>query len=86
MDAMNDIPRDELVAYAESAFGLGLAHGATRATPISSKQLKADILSIYPSTADRYVWRKIHRLKLRQVYGAGFDIAHTMQHATNGEH
>lgn len=57
---------DELAVYASRAFRIGLAHGRKHAKPITANQL-AYLLEL-PAR------RIVHTRKIRQVYGAGFDI------------
>lgn len=64
-------PDDVLADLARLAFQLGLEHGRTRASPIDRHALQAHLRDSWPDSANRIV----HLRKLRQVYGAGFDIS-----------
>lgn len=59
---------DELGRLAERAFQWGLQDGKTRSAPITAQALMRELV---PAGTE---YRKIHRIKFRQVYGAGFDI------------
>jgi len=67
---MSDPASDQLfIRLATSAFRMGLADGRTWARPRDSHEVMRAIGASIPDQ------RVLHRTKLRQVYGAGFDIA-----------
>lgn len=59
-----------LANNAKAMFELGLSHGRTMSKPANSE----DVMYVYLNAPRRYDWKKLHRLKIRQVYGAGFDV------------
>lgn len=76
---MKDPDNMLLRGMAEMAFGLGLEHGRKRSKPIDSERLLGDLKLAYLHSSADVEFRVIHRLKLRQVYGAGFDITYTIR-------
>ncbi len=67
-------PNDTLLrSMAGVAFALGLEDGKVHSAPRSSEWLMRRLRNDY--SEEDYTWRIIHRKKLRQVYGAGFDIS-----------
>jgi hypothetical protein len=66
----------QLTVLAARAFVLGLRDGRTLSSPRRGGAVIRDL------TKSGDVWRNIHRVKLRQVYGAGFDIAKAKTHHT----
>ena len=70
------LPDDALLrGMAEMAFGLGLEHGKRRAGPIDGIRLIGDLRLAFHNSEHGVTWLVSHRLKFRQIYGAGFDIA-----------
>ena len=68
-------PDDMLLQnMATMAFSLGLEHGRKHSRPIDSEALMHELRSTHHYKQE-IEWRVIHRAKLRQVYGAGFDIS-----------
>lgn len=65
MPARRPLPDTALADLARHAFLLGLEHGRERPAPISAGALM-------PLLGINHV---IYRKKMRQVYGAGFDIS-----------
>ncbi len=63
---MVEMDDDQLAAIADKAFRLGLHDGRTLRQPITADKLWG-LLPQYPR-------RVMHSVKIRQVYGAGFDI------------
>lgn len=63
----------ELCDFAHMAFSFGLSDGRTRSKPIDSEALMHRLFPVG--------WNglKVHRWKLRQVYGAGYDIARAIR-------
>lgn len=55
---------------AKAAFELGLTHGRSVATPWPAQ----DVMYVCLNAPRNYDWRKLHTKKIRQVYGAGFDV------------
>lgn len=68
---------DELSDIARAAFMLGLADGRTLSGPINSFKVLAFLETLpIKANGDKL---KMHRIKIRQVYGAGFDIAQCVE-------
>lgn len=68
----DDATDDQLAALADKAFRLGLQHGRRMSGPVDAYQI---MLLLGHADSQR---RKFHTKKLRQVYGAGFDISFAM--------
>jgi len=68
----------QLTKLAGRAFRLGLEHGRTLSGPVDS----VEVMIHLNVTAH---FRIFHRKKLRQVYGAGFDISRQVK-AVNQSH
>lgn len=66
---LDECEPEQLAAFAHKAFLLGMTDGMQRKSPRDSRTVVKDVLP--PLTG----YRIFHRLKLRQVYGAGFDVA-----------
>lgn len=69
---------DTLADFAGQCFRLGLSHGRREdmSTPIT-----ADALMAVVPMLNQFDRRLYHKRKLRQVYGAGYDIARAMYRA-----
>lgn len=59
-----------LADNAKAAFALGLTHGRTTGKPWTAR----DVMYVCLNAPRDYDWRRIHSKKVRQVYGAGFDV------------
>jgi hypothetical protein len=70
---------DSLAAYAHKAFVLGYLDGTVRPKPHDSHHVMG---ALFP---DGWKGRVIHRLKFRQVYGAGFDMAQALKRVKESE-
>jgi len=65
---LSNLSDDRLTAIAAKAFQLGLADGREFSSPRTSHEL----IDVVAASYERLI---VHRNKLRQVYGAGFDIS-----------
>jgi hypothetical protein len=70
----------QLSQLARSAFHLGLLDGRERLKPRDRYELKNYFQGNWPADANRIV----HTRKIRQVYGAGFDISRTLKRYCDG--
>lgn len=69
-------PDDTLLrGMAEMAFGMGLVDGKKRSKPRNGENVMGELRLAFHNSEYGCKWLVIHRLKFRQVYGAGFDIA-----------
>lgn len=68
-----------LRVLAETAFNMGLLDGMARSNPRSSRKIMDQLYQAFPLMWEEYSWKVFHRYKLRQVYGAGFDMARMHQ-------
>ena len=65
-----------LNSYGAKAFAMGLLDGRNQNTPKTAEELFAILTENLTLRLD---WRRVHHRKLRQVYGAGFDLSKTLR-------
>lgn len=66
---LDTLEPEQLAAYAHKAFLLGLIDGTSRKSPRTSRAVMDELFPMAIRS------RNFHRIKFRQVYGAGFDMA-----------
>lgn len=75
---------DELALIAAAAFKLGLEDGRTLSSPIDSYKVLAGLRRLGVQAGGDML--QGHRIKMRQVYGAGFDISKSVAGFNSKDH
>ncbi len=68
----HELPDSSLALIASAAFMLGLTDGRAGAERAATKDVFVAIMASFPKVKSS---RNVDRKKVRQVYGAGYDVA-----------